>query len=161
MLNDGIDTSEHLDAPFAALYPHRASKGDLSMNEGVISYSDTGFMVDEMLCREYINEDQHKAAVFVITLRNVAFSKMGYAKMREQIVDLSGNDAQVTLSPIFLYSRLMRAMNPKNMGVVTTIIGTPSLAWAWHTRYEIRNSLDELKKVIDEYFASCKNDNHE
>lgn len=167
-LLDKIDPSHWISQEVDVAYSHRFAKGDLSIrsvvdhngrSQKVIVSRDTGLPIDEIRRRGLISDEHHQAAVYIISLHSVAFRNVGWSLMREQVQSMGMTDDKA-VSPVFIYSRIMRALNPQQRHMVDRLcfqtVRENDYGWIRHCIKSVHNSFDELKKLIDSNLESAK-----
>lgn len=149
--NPKIDKSNWLPRRSQIVTSERIEKGDIENLNGryQIKYPHP---VDWLKEVRIIDADGHQAALDLLSLYEVAFSALSYARMRF-FANWLGRTADDGLDPQTIYTRIMRIMLPYQRSLIERICFQPirknDEAWMNNLSHSIDKSFTALAKAVD------------
>lgn len=173
-INEHVDFTQWLPRAWNEQYTHRLTKGDITQSNGVYQSSLSKLPVDFLLERAVITGDQHAAAFFIIKLRRNINNSLGVDRLIEEY---SGehSDSYHILSPSCTLTYALHGLKPYQLNIVNVVTNTRradsdretrpatlnDTRWLSHCCKTLQESLDHVKKNIDELVKLAKNGNQD
>lgn len=174
--NEHIDVSEWLGTPVDQAYAHRMSKPDIVRNNGTYVAENSLTPLDMLYERGVLDDEQHRAAVFVMTLRRVINNSLGVDRIvQEYTRDPAAVERVHLVAPSVILRAALKGMKPFQIQLLHRLTSLPrgeqdrisrpmtaqDLGWLSLCATSTKDTLDLLKKNIDEFFEFVKNANRE
>lgn len=174
--NDNIDRREWLESPVDVAYPHRMNKPDIVRDGGTFIAQDSRVPLDLLYERGTINDEQHRAAVFVMTLRRVINNSLGVDRIvQEYTRDPAAAERVQLMGPSIILRMVLKGMRPYQIELLNRLTSLPrgdhdresrpltvkDLAWLVQCATSVKETLELLKINLDEFFEFVKNSNRE
>lgn len=160
-MTETIDPREWLHQHVHIAYPDMMKRLGAVVNEHGRITCASRFMFDELYRfpanRPVFDAAHLSAAEFITTLRNVAFERNGYSRLKEMIADLMHNSANGMISgycPMTIYIWVMQEMTPVQKHMINRIcfqeLRTNDMGWVIKCSETIRQSFEKLGQAIED-----------
>lgn len=173
---ENIDTREWLSKPLDQEYPHRVNKPDMMRNGGTYRAALSLTPIDLLHERGVIDDDQHRAAVFVMTLRRVIRNSLGFERIaQEYFRDPAAAENTRAIAPSRILDAALKGLKPHERNLVDRITALPrgeyerhdrpltdnDVAWLSLCAASVKDALSILKKNIDDFYEIVKSGSRE
>ena len=124
----------------------RLAKGGMTVNNGRYC-AEHPLLIDYLLEKRLITEDGHRAGMDLISLREVALSANGYAKMRVMSEWLGRSSSEDC--PLILCVKISKAMSLKDYAIVFDVCFKEQLRSGMKQAFEaLHVAMDRVKKDL-------------
>lgn len=172
--NETIDESEVIE-DVATAYAHRMSKPDMVELDGHMRSELSMTPLDLLLHRGTISPEQHDAAVFVMTLRRVINNSLGLSRIRQEYVRLGIPSDASGPAPSMILLQALHGLKPYQRNLIDRLTDSPrsyddrvsrpltplDLAWLHRCATSVKETLDHVKKNIDDFIEIAKRGSRE
>jgi hypothetical protein len=173
--NEHIDVSEWLPRPLDVEYPHRVGKADMVRNGGTYCSSASKTPIDLLHDRGVINDEQHRAAVFVMTLRRVINNSLGVDRIFQEYFKDPAAKQDRHIAPSVVLQYALKGLKPYQLNLIDRITALPrgdndrvsrpitdvDLPWLSTCAASVKETLDAVKINIDLFYEKVKSDSRE